>query len=214
MDILEPSLMLMDGRLWHRWPNGTTLPVVSGGDGPEEDPPEPPQFTPITSQEEFDKIIGVRLRQERSKFPSTDELATLREKAKKFDDAQLEGQSELDRERTLREAAEKSASEALATAKRFKLEAAVMAAAGKSADPDLVTQVILADLDTHAVTIDDAGQVTGAETAVAALLEAKPYLAGKQPDPELGQGRGDADKPSGLAAGAALYEQQYPTKTD
>lgn len=214
---IEPQHVLIDGRLCYRWPDGRTFPVIRGGadDGgkPDDPPGDKNEFKPPATQAEFDRIIEERLNRDRKGRPTADELTELRDKANKFDAAELAGKTELEQERALREAAEKGAVEALAKAKQFKLEAAIVAAAGKSADPDLVTQVILADPDKYAVTIDDAGQVTGAETAVAALLEAKPYLAGKQPDPEMGQGRGDADKPTGLAAGMARAQARRDART-
>ena len=75
---------------------------------------------------------------------------------------------------------------------------AVVAEAAKAnaIDPDEIVTL----LETDAVTIDDAGMVTGADSAVANLLERKPHLVrqGNQPPPDFDAGtrsNGTGDKP-------------------
>lgn len=67
------------------------------------------EFTPITSQEEFERMLGKRLERERSKFADYDDL---KEKASEFDKLQESQKSELQKERERAEAAEKRASAA------------------------------------------------------------------------------------------------------
>jgi hypothetical protein len=69
---------------------------------------KPAEFTPITSQEEFDKVLAKRLERERAKFADYD---TLREKASKFDEVQEASKSELQKAQERAEAAEKRATE-------------------------------------------------------------------------------------------------------
>lgn len=224
LDVLEmpPTRMLILGQPHWRWPDGTTAPVISGGDGDGDgDGDDPPEFQPITSQEEFDRMVSDRLKRERKKFPSAEELEELRTKAKAFDDAQQEQQSELDRERSSRETAEQERDRLREENRRIKIEAAIIAAAsGKAEDPATVATLILADPDhTDAVTIDDAGQVTGADTAVTTLLEQKPFLAAsgggrKAVDQGQGKERGQQGaRPTGLAAGRELYQQRFGNTT-
>lgn len=207
---VDPDRVLVDGRLCWRWPDGRTFPVIRGGDGPEDPPADPPknEWKPPTSQEELNRLIEDRLNRDRKDRPTDDELKTLRDKAAKFDEAEVAQMSELERERTLREAAETAAAAAAESLKATKIEAAIIAAAKDAVDPTVVARLIIGDPD-NAVTIDDAGQVTGADTAVSTLLKDKPYLAGKRPAPDLGQGSdSETGKPNGVEAGRALYEQR------
>lgn len=235
---IEPTRVTIDGRSHWRWPDGTTRPVVSGGDGPD-DPPAGGgggqggdgdggqggnQFRPINSQEEFDRIVLDRVNRAKREalrdMPTTDELTQLREKAGQYDELQQQNQSELDRERSGRETAEQERDRLRDENRRIKIEAAIVAAAsGKAQDPSVAATLILADpAMADAVTIDDAGQVTGADTAVSTLLEQKKFLAanGAPGSVDQGQGRGrgaPGGKPSGLEAGRELYEQRHGSRT-
>lgn len=60
-------------------------------------------FKPITSQADLDRLIGDRIARERSKYADYEDL---RAKAEKYDQAEQESLSELERERQAREAAE------------------------------------------------------------------------------------------------------------
>lgn len=218
---VDPARVVIGGRLHYKWPSGRTFPVIQGGDGPDDPPTDPPEgWTPPASQEELDRIIEDRLNRDRkARKPAVDdtELEELRRKAGEFDKLEAENQTELEREKTLRQAAEARLTQVENESKRTKIEAALVAAAsGKAVDPAVVAQLILGDPN-NAVTIDDAGQVTGADTAVTTLLESKPYLAQKVgTPPPMGQGRnrdGDPGKPSGIAAGYELHKQRNPQST-
>lgn len=188
----------------------------------DEDDDSTDGWKPPASQEEFDRIIEDRLNRDRkARKPAVDdaELTELRRKAGEFDKLEAENQTELERERTLREAAEARVTQVENESKRTKIEAALVAAAsGKAVDPAVVAQLILGDPN-NAVTIDDAGQVTGADTAVTTLLESKTYLAQTNGStPSFGQGRdrgpgGGPGKPSGIAAGYELHKQRNPQST-
>lgn len=224
VDLLDttPTLIVIDGKRKHLWCDGTVTPVVSGGDGDDGDGGEESEssFRPINSQEELNRVVQDRLRRAREEalkgVPSSDELEELRRKAKAHDDAAAANQTELERERTRADEAEKQSRAASERAERVARRSAVVAAASKAGavDPEVVAD-LLASSD--AVTIDDAGQVTGADTAVQTLLEDKPFLAatGGSGSVDTGQGRARGDrggKPSGLAAGRERYEQRYGTQ--
>lgn len=66
-------------------------------------------FTPITSQEELDKVLGKRLDRERAKFPDYDQLKADAAELKKIRDGE---KTELQREKEAREAAEARADKA------------------------------------------------------------------------------------------------------
>lgn len=78
------------------------------------------EFTPITSQEDFERALGKRLERERSKFADYD---TLKEKASKLDEIEEATKSELQKERERAEAAEKRASQAERSALQTRIAA-------------------------------------------------------------------------------------------
>lgn len=69
-------------------------PVVQEATPPEPDKDSAPDFTPITSQEEFDKTLGKRLAAERAKYSGFDELKT---KAAEYDKLKDANKSEAQR---------------------------------------------------------------------------------------------------------------------
>jgi len=71
-----------------------------------------------------------------------------------------------------------------AQVRRSAIQAAVIAAAARAGIADPEDAVRLADLE--GVEIDEDGTVSGADEAVAALVEAKPYLRGEQAGPTPG----------------------------
>lgn len=232
VDLLDttPTTILVGGNRKHLWCDGTITPVVSGGDGPEgggggsgsgggDGGQGGDAFRPITSQDELNRVVQDRIRRAREEalkgVPTGDELEELRRKAKAHDDAEAANQSELERERTRADEAEKQARAAAERAERVARRSAIIAEASKAGavDPEVVADLLAS---TNAVTIDDAGQVTGADTAVQTLLTEKPFLAatGGTGSVDTGQGRDRGDrggKPSGLAAGRERYEQRHGT---
>lgn len=212
-----PRLVQRDGLFFHVWPSGAERRAIVGG----SDDVDPPTggYVPPASQEEFDRIINARLQRQRQALPSDEEIADLRKAKEDFDALVAKDQTELQRTQTAlqqaeqaRQAAEQAAQAAQLQATQAAIHSAIVrSAAGKAVDPDVVAQLILAD-ESNAVTVDNAGQVTGADTAVTTLLAAKPYLAGRPQSFDLGQGQqrggGDNSKPTGLAAGRARHEQR------
>lgn len=214
-DYLDPTRRLIDGVLYDCWPHGPVLPVVRGGSEDDPNPdPEPKEFKAPSSQEELDRIINAAVGRTHSKYSDYEDLKA---KATKLDELEAEGQSELEKERTGRETAEQERDRLAGENKRIKIEAALIgAAAGKAEDVAAAATLILAEPAKYAVTIDDAGQVTGADTAVKTLLEDKPFLAstgsGGAVDTGQGRNRGRGDgKKSGLAAGRERFEERHGT---
>lgn len=146
-------------------PEGTTenaAPSNDGGTSSEK------TFT----QDELNAIIDQRIGRERAKFEQ--ELEPLRTKATRYDELEEQNKTELQREQEARAAAEQRAQQVEAQLRDTQRRSAITqaASAAGAVDPDAV----LALLPQDSVTIGDDGQVTGAEDAIKALLEAKPYL--------------------------------------
>ncbi|MCZ1070814.1 hypothetical protein [Rhodococcus sp. A5(2022)] len=79
-----------------------------------------PDFKPITSQEQLDKIVGSRVERERAKFADYD---SLKEKAGKFDEFEQASKSELQKALERAEAAERQIGEANRTALHARIAA-------------------------------------------------------------------------------------------
>lgn len=76
------------------------------------------EFTPITSQEELERVLGKRLERERAKFADYEEA---KQKASQFDELQESQKSEVQKERERAEAAERRASVAERTALQVRI---------------------------------------------------------------------------------------------
>lgn len=83
--------------------------------------PEANEFTPITSQDDLEKVLGKRLERERSKFADYD---ALKEKASRFDELEEANKTELQKAREAAQAAEERASRAEQAAIRADVAAA------------------------------------------------------------------------------------------
>lgn len=138
--------------------------------------PTPPPADKVLTQADVDRIVQERLTRERQKFADYEDLKS---KASKLDELEQANKSELEKMQARAEEAEKRATEASERAKASTLRAAIVDQANRAGAVD--ADAVLALLDPNAVTIGDDGQVTGAEEAVAKLLESKPYLVGKTP---------------------------------
>lgn len=143
------------------------------------------------SQAEVDRIIKDRLARAKAEPPS--DYADLQAKAAKLDELEAANQTELEKLLARAEAAEKKATEADERARNSNLRSAVTAAASQAGAVDI--DAVFALLPKDAVTFGDDGQVTGADDAVKALLESKPYLVGQAAPPP--------PKPTGSADGGA-----------
>lgn len=172
--------------------------------------------TKTFNQDDVDRIVRERLARDRKDRPSDDEIAELRDKAKKHDDAEAANQSELDKEKQRADTAEEQAQKATETAHDTLRRAEIIAAAvkHKAVNPDAVHALIkdrgfkLKDGENElSVTVGDDGQVTGAEEVVKAFLEAdeNEYLVGSTPSPGPGDG-GARKTPSGALTKEALQQ--------
>lgn len=129
-------------------------------------------YTPPATQADLDRIIADRVARVKAKPPA--DYAELQSKAARLDEIEAANKSELEKAQSMIAELTKRAETAESERRVEIIGRAVVSEASRqgAVDPDAV----LALLDRDAVTIDDAGRVTGAETAVKALLEAKPYL--------------------------------------
>jgi len=146
------------------------------------------------TQADVDRIVRERLARAKSTPP--DDYDDLKAKAAKLDELEESNRSELEKAQARAEAAEKAAAAAAERVRQTNLRSAVISAASTAGavDPDAGFKII----DQDAVTVGDDGQVTGAEEAVKALLESKPYLVGQAaPPPKTGSAdggrRGESD---------------------
>lgn len=202
----------VNGKLRAIWDDGRiTAPVIRGGDEGEEN--NPPTDTPKTfTQEEVNRLIQERVARVKAETPP--DYAELQAKAARLDEIEAANATELERAQKRAEEAEAKLAAATEVAAITSRRAAVIAAASKAGavDPEVVAE-LLANSD--AVTIDDAGRVTGADTAVKALLEEKTFLAGPghSIDQGQGQGRGSTAGEDAKSVAARLYESRHPNQT-
>lgn len=159
--------------------DATTEPPAASGETP---PPGDRAFT----QADVDRIVQERLA--RVKAAPPDDYDDLKAKAAKLDEIEAANKSELEKLQDALAVEQTKAATASERAQRALIRAAVVAEAQRAGavDPDAV----LAMLPTNAVTIGDDDLVTGADEAVKALLEAKPYLVGKPTRPSPGSADG------------------------
>lgn len=161
---------------------------------PNPDPPAPGADPPAPigepdrtfTQADVDKIVQDRLARVKTTPPA--DYDDLKAKAAKLDEIEAANKSELEKLQDALAAEQTKAATASERAQRALVRAAVVAEAQRAGavDPDAV----LAMLPENAVTIGDDDQVTGADAAVKALLEAKPYLVGKPTRPAPGSANG------------------------
>lgn len=155
------------------------------------------------TQAELDRIVQDRIARERQKYDGFDDL---KKKAKQFDELQQAQLSELEREKQAREKATADAKAAVDRANQRLIQAEILTAAmkHKAIKPEHLHRLI----DTDTVTVADDGQVTGAEEAVSAFLEANPEYVGKSTPPP-----GEADQGARKAAPNQLTREELASMT-
>jgi hypothetical protein len=156
---------------------------------PDGDPPADggQQQQRTFTQTELDAIVERRLAKERAKYADYDDLKAAAGKLTEIEDAQ---RSDLERAQQAAQDAQARAEQAEARAREVAIRSALTAQAATAGVVDIDAAIRLVDLD--GITVGDDGSVTGADTAVAALLESKPFLKAQQAPPSFdGGARGD-----------------------
>lgn len=199
-----------------RWHRGRLIPIMrgaetedgaaegAGGDGSggaaagewTGEPQGGREFTPITSQEKFDRIIAERLAKERAKFvdPSRfnitkDQFEDLKAKAQRLSEIEEANKSELEKERDRAAKAEERANKIEAEAKEIRLSSALLAEAARPGRMIVDAEAAISLLDRSSLKLDANGNPTNVAEAMDSLLKAKPYLVATN-----GGTRGNADQ--------------------
>lgn len=161
------------------------------------------------TQADIERIVGERLARERSKFGDYDDLKA---KAAQFDELESKNKTELEKAREAAQTAQTERDQALNHARDLMVRAALLhaATAAGAVDPEAVVQLA----DRSEVTIDDAGAVTGADTAVKALLDTKPYLVKNTEGPSSGAAPNSGRNPAGGQITRDQLTQMSPDEID
>ena len=155
-------------------------------------------FKPITTQEDFDRALGARLHQERSKFLDYDDLKA---KAAELDKLKEGQKSELEKEQDARAAAEREREHLKVELQDARLEREVLTSAGKKGivDPDAAVRL----LDRSKITYDQDGRPNNVDALLDELAAAKPYLVANRTSPN---GAGDGGPRGRSDAGADMNQ--------
>jgi hypothetical protein len=188
-------------------------------DGDEGEKPKPPVTGPLSTpgqgatftaeqQEYLNKLIAEERRTALRKFKDSDEFKTLTTRARRADE--IEGQSRQSEEE-LSEALAKAKAEraqALAQAENALIRAQITAIAGQRGIPGERIQDAILLMDKSGIKANLAdGTVTGAEEAVQALVESRPYLVGPGVAPRETQRERPAPNLNSGARGAPATEE-------
>ncbi|MEJ7724095.1 MAG: hypothetical protein WKF64_07310, partial [Ilumatobacteraceae bacterium] len=206
-------------RLWV-WSDGTTLPVVSGGDGPDDDPPadppagDPPAgdppVDPPADPPDPDAHLGLGDAGTRALAAVRQERADALRRAKAAED-------ELDKVRQANQTAEEQAIEAARAEGRNEVagdlrtervsNALIRAGSNRLEDPEDAVRFLASSIE---VGDDDRPTPEAAKAAVTQLLKERPYLATKANRPSGdgdggARGGGGTPKPKGLAGAVTAH---------
>lgn len=152
---------------------------------------QPAESASTFTQEQVDRMVQDRLARERKKYEGFDEL---RQKAEQFDQLQEQRKTEVQKAQERAQKAEEAAQARVEAANERLIQAAVLSAATnhRAIKPEHLYRLI----DREAVTVGDDGQVTGAEDAVKAFLDANPeYVGSTRPNGFADQGARNAMPP-------------------
>lgn len=153
--------------------------------------PSTPDAARTFSQAEVDRIAGERAKREREKFADYEDLKAAKAKLDEIETAQL---SELEQAQKRADEAQAAADKALQTSQERLIRAEFTAAAATAGVAHPRDAYNLADRS--GVTLDDAGNVTGVEDAVKALVEqGRLVMLGKPKPPDLNGGAGGGTRP-------------------
>lgn len=205
-----PTRLILDGRPWWRFIDGSLLPVVAGGDGDggdgdgggDDDAGDAGGGDPPDLGEAGKKALDAERSRakaaERARKAAEKELVDARKRLADID-ASSKSETEKAIEKAKAEATTAATKEATAKANARILRAEIKAAAGgKLADPS--DAVRLLDIDEFEV--DDDGEVDtdAISKAIADLVKDKPYLAAGATRPPQGSADGGARDTTGLQA--------------
>lgn len=157
------------------------------------------EFTPITSQEEFEQRLGKRLGRERAKYAGFDDFKA---KAEQFDT--LEAASRTDQERAVAEARAEGRAEAVGESTPRVVRAEFKAAAkGVLTSEQLTALIEDLDLSKYVTESGDADEEKVAKK-ISAFAPANNGST-KHQTRDLGQGKRESSKTTGVGAGADLF---------
>lgn len=184
-------------------------PVLGAADDP---PADPPADKPIqTTQAEIDRIVEDRLNRERAtKYADYNDLKA---KAEKFDQAQADAATELDKAKAA--AKEEGKSEATAAVNQRVVKAEAKVQAGEMSFHNPARAAALLDLSKVKVGDDGEPDSAAVKALLKALAESDPYLVksddGKprRPRPNNGQGPREGQEPTGRDAGKAEAARRF-----
>lgn len=150
---------------------------------PTPDPKSDPTPDKTFSQADVDRIVQDRIA--RVKATPPDDYDDLKAKAARLDELEAAQKSELEKTQDKLAALERERDDARLAAQETALRSSIIAEAAKKnvVDPDAV----LALVDRSSLEFDSDGSPKNVESVVSALLDAKPYLTGKN-------GGGSADQ--------------------
>lgn len=183
---------------------------AGGAPNPGQGSGEPRTFT----QDDVNRLMGQTRAEERGKYADYEALKT---KAAQFDEHQKAAMTEADRIKAERDQYKTAAEQAeqRATQTAIAAEIRVRAAAKGIIDPDAA----LALVDRAGIVLKD-GKVDGVDTALDALVTAKPYLKGQAGAPNInGSGGQTAPKavtltPEQKLAARYLFSSLTPDKAE
>ena len=222
----QPLLVTIDGRNVWRFSNGRTLPVIHGGDGPNDPPPpadppaDPPAADPPADPPPADPVdppLGPAGEKALDAWKQRAKVAEPEVKRLREENDELRRKQMSDQEKAIEAAREEGRTEGrtevseATNARLFRAEVRA-AAAGKLADP-AITDLLAVDVNAAltllgetTVPVTDSGDIDSEaiSQAVVRYVQARPHLAATatgQPSP-IGQG------PQGPPAPAKSLDEQ------
>jgi hypothetical protein len=160
-------------------------------------------FKPVTSQQQFDRMVQERIARERAKYADYEELKKAAARLAEIEEANA---SELEKAQKAAAEAQALLEKTQAEARETRLRAAIIAEAAKPDRKVVDPEAVVALLDRSSLELDDDGTPTNIAQAMDSLLEARPYLVAKD-----GGTRGSADQ--GARRGGANQITEAELKT-
>lgn len=197
-------------------------PTPSPAPAPEPTPPAPTPapapdpvpdggaFQPITSQEQFDRMIQERIARVKSAPPA--DYEELRAAAAELAEIKKQGQTELERAIAERDEARAQNEKIVAEARETRVRSAILAEAAKADRRVIDPEAVVLMLDRSALELDTDGNPTNIAKAMDSLLEARPYLVAPEAGPTQGRKPG-ADQGARPRAANQVTEGELQSMT-